>query len=479
VTRSDLDADVVVVGAGIGGIAVVHALAAAGAKSDDILVLERASDVGGTWRDNVYPGVACDIPSALYSFSWRPSSEWTRRFAPGAEIQEYLRAVAHEEGVTARTRFGVELLEARWADSRECWELETSTGAVSCRVLVMATGRLSAPQIPAVPGLDTFPGRILHSSAWDPDLNLSDLRVGVVGSGASAVQLLPHVARAAGSTTLFQRTPAWIVPREDTAFQAADRDELFDQFEAGHAARSRSGPARDALRARALDHLASQVRSPALRADLTPTDEIGCRRILLSDEFYPTFDSGAAFLEPAALVGFDGSDAVSAAGTRVPLDAVVMATGFRTAPLPFAETVIGRHGRSLAEHWQHGMTAWATVMPAGFPNLFVIDGPNAALGHHSAVHMIETQAAFVAALLVDGRAHRRAHGRSLLEASADDERAWTAELDAAAEGTVWMSGCRSWYVDDRSGRLTLLWPGTATSFSERLRELSAPREAIV
>lgn len=474
------DADIVVVGAGVGGIAVTRVLLQAGF---DVLVLERGSDVGGTWRDNVYPGVACDIPSHLYTFSWRPNPGWTRRFAPGGEIQEYLRRTAADEGIIARTRFSEDLLSARWQEAEGGWALRTSSGPLRCRVLVVATGRLSAPRLPEAYGLDTFPGRILHSSGWDPGLELSGARVAVVGTGASAAQIVPKVAAEAASTTLFQRTPAWVVPRGDKeialevrAAFAKDpealrrhRDLIFQQLETGHAARAHSGTERAALRHQALEHLAAQVSHPVLREALTPRDEIGCRRVVLSDDYYPTLDSGLARLEASALVGFDGSYGFAASGARIPVDIVIMATGFHAARPPIASLVEGRNGLSLAEHWTRGMTAWATTMVPGFPNFFIVNGPNAALGHNSAVHMIESQAEFIGTLLVSETADNRAN----LEVDSTSELMWTAEMDSASAGTVWMSGCRSWYVDERSDRLTLLWPGSAAEFRRRLREMAA------
>ncbi|WIB62519.1 NAD(P)/FAD-dependent oxidoreductase [Curtobacterium sp. MCBD17_040] len=476
--------DTVVVGAGIGGIAVASGLLRAGHR--DLVVLERADDVGGTWRDNVYPGVACDIPARLYAFSFRPNPDWSRRFAPGAEIQAYLQGVARAEGVTPHVRFGTELLDARWHEGPEDaagWVLTTSRGVVRCRSLVLAAGRLSEPRLPAVPGLDRFPGTVVHSSAWDPTTSVAGARVAVIGTGASAVQLVPHVAVEAARTVVFQRSAPYVVPRNDEAvptterehaaadpaFLARERATLFDQAEAGHVARRAPGAARDALRRLALDHLAAQVPDPAMRRALTPDHEIGCKRVLLSDDYYPALASGRAVLESSALVAVDDTEAVADSGRRHPVDVIVLATGFAATDPPVARRVRGRDGLLLADHWGGGMTAWATTLVAGFPDLFVVDGPNAALGHNSAVDMIETQARFVVAVL----RRARADGARTVEVDADAERRWTADLDAMAAGTVWLTGgCRSWYVDERSGRLTLLWPGTARAFRRTLERLA-------
>ncbi|MCU1407886.1 MAG: NAD(P)/FAD-dependent oxidoreductase [Glaciihabitans sp.] len=468
--------DTIVVGAGIAGIAVTAQLLRAG--STDVLVLERAADIGGTWRDNIYPGVACDIPSHLYAFSFRPNPDWSRRFSTGAEIQDYLRGVVRDEGITPHLRLGTDVTDMTWDDHNQNWLVTTNRGMFRSRVLILAAGRLSEPSLPAIPGLDSFSGPVMHSSTWNPDVDLSGARVGVVGTGASAIQLVPQVAAIAGQTTLFQRSAPYVVPRSDALIPSADRvrfasdpaavtahrERLFVDAEAGHTARVTAGAERDALRSVALHHLGAQVTDPELRRQLTPDYEIGCKRVLLSDDYYPAINSGAVTLEPSALLAMDGNTAIAASGHRFPVDVLVFATGFAATRPPFADRVRGRDGRLLADHWSEGMTAYASILVAGFPNLMVLDGPNAALGHNSAFVMIEAQAELAVTLL------RRMTSESVavIEASAEAERHWTEQVDVASAGSVWLSGCRSWYVDERSGRLTLLWPGTATNFREAL-----------
>ncbi|WP_440709046.1 flavin-containing monooxygenase [Herbiconiux sp. YIM B11900] len=476
-------ADTVVVGAGIAGIAAAARLRRSGRT--DVLVLERAYDIGGTWRDNVYPGVACDIPSHLYAYSFRPNPRWSRRFAPGAEIHEYLRSVVRDEGLSGQIRLGTDVTDMRWNDDDGQWHLETSRGPLRCRVLVLAAGRLAEPQQPELPGREGFTGPVTHSSTWRPELEreLRGKRVAVVGTGASAVQLVPRLAGIAAEVVVFQRTAPYVVPRDDapidertkTGFEqhpdalGRHRDSLFAEFEAGHTARVTAGPEREALRRAARAHLEAQIADPGLRAHLTPDYEIGCKRILLSDDYYPALAGGRVHLEPSALVAFDGERAIAASGRSHAVDAVVFATGFAAAQPPFADHVRGRAGRLLADHWARGMRAYASLLVAGFPNLMVLDGPNAALGHNSAFAMIEAQAELADALIT--RMHDE--GVGVIEASAPAETAWTDQVDAAARDTVWLSGCRSWYVDERSGRLTLLWPGTATAFRDALRAVAA------
>ena len=463
------DVDVAIVGAGFAGLGLAIRLRRRGHR--DFVVLERADEVGGTWRDNRYPGVACDVPSHLYSFSFRPAPDWSRVYAPGAEIQDYLRTAAADEGVVPHVRHGQEMRSARWRDGR--WDVVTDTGTWRARVLVVAAGRLTEPRMPDVSGFD---GPVVHTARWDPALDLDGKRVGLVGTGASAAQVAPHLAERARELVVFQRSPAWVVPRgdrpytgaertrftEDPAAAAAHRQDIFEDAERGIAARRRVRPAIDELRARARAHLDAQVADPDLRRRLEPGYEIGCKRIVLSDDLYPALARDDVTLEDSALASVAGRVATAASGRRHELDALVLATGFHTTRQPYAERVHGRHA-SLAEHWAGGMTAYASTTVHGFPNMFVLDGPNASLGHNSAVYMIETQIDYVL-----GALSHLASAPGPLEVSADAERAYAADVDAAARDTVWLQGgCRSWYVDEASGRLTLLWPGSARSFRER------------
>ena len=466
--------DVVVLGAGFAGIGM--GLRLARRRGVSFLVLERADDVGGTWRDNRYPGVACDVPAHLYSLSFQPKSDWSRAFAPGAEIQEYLRECAREEGLAEHIRLDTEVIGAEWEELEAQWRISTTRGVCTANALIVAAGRLSEPRLPSVPGLDSFDGAVFHSARWPDDLDVGGLRVGVVGTGASAIQLVPRLAETAAHTVVFQRSAPWLVPREDRAYTdderrafGADaqsrvtlRRALFVEAEQGFAARRGAGEPRNALRSRALTHLRTQVADPQLRESLTPDYEIGCKRVLISNDYYPAMTSGHVTLEPSALARVGGSSAIAEGGRVHELDVLVLATGFQSTRPPFAQRIRGLHGRLLAEHWKNGMTSYASTVMPGYPNLFVIDGPNASLGHNSAVHMIETQIGYVL-----GALEHLGPGQ-VLEVRAEAEEAYTREIDEAARSTVWLTGgCTSWYRDEASGRLTLLWPGTATSFRER------------
>jgi cation diffusion facilitator CzcD-associated flavoprotein CzcO len=466
--------EVAVVGAGFAGIGMAMALRRAGI--DDVVLLERAAAVGGTWRDNTYPGIACDVPSHLYGFAAHPNPSWSGTYARGDEIRAYLEHVVDAEGLRDRIRLNTAMRGARWDAADEEWRIATPAGTITARALVLACGRLTEPAIPQLAGLETFPGPIFHSARWDHDAPLAGRRVGVVGTGASAIQIVPELARTAAHVTLFQRTPAWIVPRGGDVYSDADRRGFAANPEALEAVRadlyaegeqrfaSRSGDSAAAAEAEAIAraHLESQVADPALRALLTPDYAFGCKRVLLSDDFYPAVASDAVTLVPSPLERVEGSAIVAADGSSHALDALVLATGFASTRQPYADLVVGERAQSLAEHWSAGMTSFASTVVAGFPNLFVLNGPNASLGHSSSVLMIEEQAAYAARVL-------SRHAGRVLRVDPAAEQAYTDEIAAAAASTRWMTGgCRNWYVDERSGRLTLLWPGTVDAFRARL-----------
>ncbi|TDN91794.1 NAD(P)/FAD-dependent oxidoreductase [Microbacterium sp. BK668] len=468
---------VAIVGAGFAGLAAAMTLRDAG---HDIAVFERADRVGGTWRDNTYPGVACDVPSHLYGFARHPEPSWSAEFAPGAEIQAYLERVVDRERLDDRITFGAPLIDAGWHEDAGIWRLSfggASPFDVDAEALVLACGRLSEPRIPDVANLEAFRGPLFHSARWDHGVDLVGAHVAVVGSGASAVQLVPQLARTASKVTLFQRSAAWIMPRGGRPFSPAERarfaanpDELARlraQLDAEGEARfpSRSGgPGAVEAETVARAHLAAQVADPRLRATLTPDYAFGCKRVLLSDEFYPAVASDRVVLEPSALAAVDDGELIAASGSRHRgVDALVLATGFQTTRQPYARLVRGENGVTLGEHWAGGMTSFGSTVVAGFPQLFVLNGPNASLGHTSSILMLEAQAEYVAKALA-----RRAGG-GVLRVRPEAERAYTRMVDERAAGTPWLTGgCRNWYVDDRSRRLTLVWPGTVADYRAAL-----------
>ena len=387
-------------------------------------------------------------------------------FGTGAEIHDYLRTAAKTEGLLEHVRLRTPMQGAAWDGRTRHWDVTTPDGSQQADVLVLAAGRLTAPRLPSATGLESFAGRTFHSSAWD-DRSLRGLRVGVVGTGASAVQLLPHVARTAAHTVVFQRTPTWVLPRGDRAFEpdeerpdrvalAAEAERLFEARVAGSSAAA-------ALRSRAIDHLRGQVADADVRSSLTPSYEIGCKRAVFSDDYYPTLQRPDVTLEASALDEVGPTWARAASGATYDLDVLVFATGFDTAHQPYGPLVVGRDGESLAQHWSSGMTSHASIAVNGFPNLFVLDGPNATLGHHSAFEVIEGQIDYVL-----GALDHLATAPDPLEVTPAAEAAYTSLIDRLAARTVWMQGgCDSWYLHPVSGRLSLVWPGRADDFRRR------------
>jgi cation diffusion facilitator CzcD-associated flavoprotein CzcO len=458
---------VAVVGAGFAGIGTALRLQATGEES--FVVLERADSVGGTWRDNRYPGVACDVPAHLYCFSFLPHPAFTRRFAPGEEIRAYLESAA--DPVRDRLRLGTDVRSADWAGDH--WVLTTSTGVIEADALVLACGRATAPALPQVPG--DFAGPVVHSAQWDERLDLDGARVAVVGTGASAVQLVPHLARAAASLVVMQRTSSYVLPRDDEPYSPEQRrrfaerpDELaavrattYREAERQYDARVGDAAARDLARHRALDHLAAQVDDRRLRDAVRPDHEFGCKRVLFSDEYYPALARPHVTVT-GPLAAYDPRGVVDETGRLHEVDVVVLATGFHTTRQPYARLVRGRDGVSLDEHWADGMRAYASTTVHGFPNLFVLDGPHASLSHNSAVLMIEAQIEYVLGAL------RHVTEGAVLEIGAAAEQDYAEEIARRSAGLPWLSGCANTYIDPRSGRQTLLWPGRVAEFRDRL-----------
>jgi len=469
------DTFIIIVGSGFGGLGMAMRLKQKGIQ--DFVVLERAQDIGGTWRDNVYPGVACDVPSHLYSFSYLPKADWSRVYSPGGEIWEYLRECVRRTGLPPHIHFGAEMLNARWDEAGRRWQVETPQGIWRGRYLVTATGVLADAHIPGIPGIESFRGRAFHSARWDHSVSFEGKRVGVVGSGASAIQIVPEVAKVAGEVVVFQRSEPYIIPRPDRAYTEAEkrmfarlpdamkalRSDIFWTGEYAFAQR-RAVPAFVAeARKLALDHLAVQVPDKALRESLTPNYEIGCKRVLISNDYYPTFRQDHVTLETSALARIDDGAAVAASGARYELDVLVFATGFEAVKPPVAYRVNGHGNVNLAAQWEQGMQAYDSIAISGFPNLFMLLGPNTGLGHHSMVYIIEAQVDYILGALD----YASAKGIEVIEARPEAEDAYVAQLQRRSAGTVWVEGgCKTWYRDPKSDRLTVLWPDFAYAFRD-------------
>lgn len=475
-TSADLPAEVgtVIVGGGFSGLAAAIQLSRSG--DEDYLVIERQDDLGGTWNSNTYPGVQCDIPSHLYSFSFALNPDWSKLFSDGAEIHRYQKDVADREGVTEHFRFSTTVQAARWNEDQDRWEVETDRGTVISRFLVMATGHLADTQLPDVTGIETFSGPAFHSARWRDDVDLAGKRVGVVGTGATAVQLVPALADQVGELVVFQRTPGWVLPRHEHDFTEVEkstlrrnpdalrslRDEIFQQRENLYMMVRGVEPFAGMAKQMGLEHLKNQVPDDALRAQLTPSFEPGCKRVLLSNRYYPALQKENVTLEASALASVNGSTVTAVSGHTYELDVLIFATGFAAGEPPYSELVYGLDGVKLADHWARGMQAMDSCAIAQYPNLFTINGPNAALGHNSIIYIVESQVQY----MLDAMAYAKAHGEgAVLLPKREVEDAYVERMTEISQDTVLLNGgCQSWYLDPRSGRQTLVWPETAADF---------------
>lgn len=470
--------ETLIVGAGFAGLG----LAARMLRDDpaaDLAVIERAGGVGGTWRANTYPGCACDVPTALYSYSFAPSARWSHNFARQPEILAYLQQVAAATGVENRVVLDCELLSADWDDDAALWRVQTSSGSSTARVLVAATGALSAPKAPDLPGFERFTGTTFHSSTWNHEHDLRGRRVAVIGTGASAVQFVPEIADEAAHVTVFQRTPAWVLPRLDRVLpdrqkalyervpmaQKAVRAAIYAYRESLGAAMSHATWVLPAFETLARTHLRAQVKDPELRRTLTPDFTIGCKRILLSNDWLRTLDRSDVTLVDRAVAALTESGVVDGDGVEHEADTVIFATGFTPTEPPVAHVISAADGTSLAQHWNGSPSAYKGTTVSGFPNLFLLYGPNTNLGHSSIVYMLELQAEYVN----DAVTTMKTAGLQVVDVTERAQKVYNRGVQRALRRTVWnKGGCASWYLD-RDGRNSVQWPTFTFTFRSRLR----------
>jgi cation diffusion facilitator CzcD-associated flavoprotein CzcO len=473
--------EVAIVGAGFGGLGMAIRLKQEGA--DDFVLIERGDDVGGTWWANSYPGAQCDVPSNLYSFSFAPNPDWTRAYPLRDEIQAYLRDCAERYGVVPHMRLGCELLGATWVAGEQRWELETSQGAIAARVLVAAPGLLSEPFEPAIPGLERFEGNAFHTARWDHGDDLAGKRVAVIGTGASAVQVVPAIQPRVSRLTLFQRTPPWVAPHADhevtprmreayrrlPALQQLSRAFIYSLVELLLA----PGMTRDRRYLKPAEwivklKLRREVPDPGLRRRLTPTFQLGCKRLVFSNAWYPALQAPNVDLVSSGIHDVREHSIVDGDGVEHEIDTLILATGFTPAELPIAERIRGREGRSLAEVWDGSPQAYLGTTVTGFPNLLLFYGPNLNLGHTSIVYMLESQLAYA----IDALRTMRRRGAAEFEVRPEVQDAYNEEMQDRLAGTVWNTGCSSWYID-RNGRNSIMWPGYTFEYRRRTRRFDA------
>ena len=458
---------IVIVGAGFGGIGMAIALKKAG--FDDFVILEKDRDLGGTWRDNRYPGCACDVPAPLYSYSFELNPAWTRVYAPQPEIWDYLRMCSAKYGVDAHIRYGCAVERMDWDDGARHWHVVTRSGdSFLARAVVSAAGALHIPSYPDIPGADKFGGTSFHSSRWDHSCDLDGKQVAVIGTGASAIQFVPEIAPRVARLGVFQRTPPWIVPRLDGPVRAGWRAPLSDRMlrdayywmleaRALSFAYPRLAPPVQRI---ALRYIERQVADPELRARVTPDYTIGCKRILLSDDYYPALQRPNVDLITERITELNETGVVTADGVTHPADVIIYGTGFNVIGAVAGLNVTGRDGRVLG-----GTEAYYGVTVDGFPNFFMLLGPNTGLGHTSVVFMIESQIQHIMSCL---RILARDKADTI-EVSASAQQRFNRGLQRRLQRAVWSAGgCRSWYLDT-DGVNRALWPGFSVEYWARTR----------
>ncbi len=470
---------IAIVGTGFAGLGLAIRLKQQGIE--DFVLIERADDVGGTWQANTYPGCQCDVPSHLYSFSFAPNPAWTRTYSRQPEIWKYLRDLAASHDLHPHIRFGHELTGAAWDDERGRWNVETSRGAWTARLLVDATGPLSHPSVPRIRGLGSFRGTVFHSAQWNHDHDLTGERVAVIGTGASAIQFVPQIADRVGQMHVFQRTAPWILPHADRPttrlerrlyrtlpfLQKAVRSGVYwsrESFLLGFIKNPNimSGPEKIAAA-----HMRRQVKDPELRRKLTPRFRLGCKRVLISNEWYPALTRPNVELVTAGIEAIRGNTIILADGSEREVDTIIFGTGFHVTDPPSAQLVRGRDGATLAERMQAGIQAYLGATVEGLPNYFKLIGPNTGLGHNSMVYMIESQLNYV----MDALRVMDEEGIAEFEVRPDAMAAYNAQIQSKLPGTVWMSGCASWYLD-AEGKNTTIWPDFTWRFRHRTRRFN-------
>ncbi len=469
--------DVAIVGSGFSGMGMAIKLKQEGKR--DFVVLERADDVGGTWHYNTYPGCACDVPSHLYSFSFAPNPRWTETYSKQPEIRAYLQRVADDFGIRPHVRFGHTVETAAWNEQEKLWEIQTDQGTTRARVLVAGMGPLAEPKLPELPGIEDFEGPTFHSARWDHDWDPKGKRVASIGTGASAIQYVPELQPDVEQLHVFQRTPPWVFPHnnrpvKDWERRLYSRSKLAQRLMRGSIYSGREvavlGFVKNPKLMRVAErmakrHMRSQISDRELLEKVTPDYTIGCKRILPSNKWYPALGKPNVELVTSGVKEVKRNSVVDEEGVEREVDAIVLGTGFAVTDMPVAKQVRGRDGRTLDELWQGSPRAHLGLTIAGYPNFFLLLGPNTGLGHNSMVYMIESQLAHVMEAL---RAMDKG-GADTVEVRQDVLDGYNAAIEQQLEGTVWNTGCKSWYLD-ANGRNSTLWPDWTWRFRRRAAE---------
>ena len=470
-----------ILGAGFGGLGMAIKLKQAGI--DDFVIWERDDDVGGTWWANTYPGCQCDIPSHLYSFSFAPNPEWTRTYPLQPELKRYLRRVTDQFGIGDHVRLGCAVTGAEWDEGQGLWRVETEHGTFTVDLLIAAPGFLSEPATPALPGLESFAGETFHTARWNHDRDLTGRRVAVIGTGASAIQTVPQIQPIVEHLEVFQRTPPWVVPHRDRPITAFER-RLYRRFPAlQRAVRQLVYVSREMLvpgfvrnpklmrlpQRVARHHLETNIPDADLRARLMPAYSFGCKRVLPSNEWYPALTRPNVDVVTERIAEVVPNGIVTADGELHEVDTIVFATGFHVTDVQFAKIIRGREGATMSDIWKGSPQAYRGIAVTGFPNLFIITGPNTGLGHNSLVYMIEAQLEY----LMDAVRVMAERGATRVEVRRTAQEAYNEVIQRRMPPTVWNSGgCASWYID-ANGKNTTIWPDYTWRYRRLMRRFDA------
>jgi cation diffusion facilitator CzcD-associated flavoprotein CzcO len=467
-----------IIGAGFAGLGMAIRMKQQGFS--DFLLIEKGHDVGGCWRDNTYPGAACDVPSHLYSFSFERHYPWSRRFAPQAEILDYLRHCASKYDISRHIRFNTEVTAAEWQEQQQHWRISLNDGTqLTARALITATGQLNQPAYPPLRGIDAFHGPHFHSARWDHSVDLRGKTVAVVGTGASAIQFVPEVAKVAGKLMLFQRSAAYVISKPDRAYSklehrilekwplthTLDRARIYAANEARVLGFTSFQKAMELYKWLFRKQLNSQIQDPALREKLTPDYPMGCKRILMSNEYYPALAQKNVDVINHGIQSVDERGLIDSNGVHHAADVVIYGTGFKATDFLTPIEISGRDGRRLNEVWRDGAEAYLGISVHGFPNLFMLYGPNTNLGHNSIIYMLESQFHYVLQCL------EQLKQQPVMEVRDDVQSEFNQRIQKQIRETVWEKGCNSWYKTE-SGKNTANWPGFTFDYRRRTRHLA-------
>ncbi|MCB9642677.1 MAG: NAD(P)/FAD-dependent oxidoreductase [Myxococcales bacterium] len=474
------DFPIAIIGAGFAGMGMGIRLKQEGIHS--FTIFEAADEVGGTWRENTYPGCACDVPSLLYSYSFEQSSRWSRMFGEQGEIWEYMKTCVDKFGLRSHIRFRSRVISLEFQEDRGLWRLETEDKQVSwARVVISGTGGLSKPAFPSIEGMERFEGPQFHSAQWDHDVSLQGKRVAVIGTGASAIQVIPSIVDQVASLKVFQRSPAWVMPKADRPIsrfeqglyrlipplQWAYRSMIYWWMEMRGLAFVKYPKLLEYAQKQALEHIASAIHDPALREKLTPSYKMGCKRILISNDYYPALAKEHVEVVTEAIDSIQPHSVRTADGREHEVDVILYCTGFRVMDFLAPMTVVGLEGKELNELWQEqGIETLHGIAVSGFPNFYLLVGPNTGLGHNSIIFMIESQVRYILQCIE----RLRTKGGRYLDLRPESQHSFQEEVSQRTENTIWKSGCRSWYLTE-DGKNYTLWPGYTFEYWWKTRRL--------